>query len=55
MVSQTLSMYTEIKCYADDTIILLKHKNCDDLFKISNLCLDRVKKVGLIIIVYILI
>jgi len=38
-----LSLDAELYCYADDTVILLKHKNYDDLFKLANICLDKVK------------
>ena len=41
----------EMYCYADDTVILLKHKNYEDLMILASKYSDKVKYVGFIIII----
>jgi len=39
-----LNLNADILCYAYDTVVLVKNKNFNDLFKEVNICLDLMKE-----------
>lgn len=38
-----LNLNADVLCYADDTVVLVKNKDYNELFKESNICLDLIK------------